>query len=106
MNIQLNSTYIKAKIVHSCIIKYTPDIIVIKKAFWPWQADETESKDNWTLVMKYEAEDGLVHTYSSKCVDRAILQKEFELIKPQIANQDNEYADRLLENAIINGGTK
>jgi hypothetical protein len=106
MDIRLNSTYLKVSIVTSCLIKTTPIKIVTRRAFWFWERDEIEEKDNWTLEMHYKCFEGRPYTYTLSSGDYNQLKTSFDAIMKQISDQDSQYADKLLEEAIINGGTK
>ena len=106
MNIQLVNSFLKAKTVFSCIVKYTPKQEIIKKAFWPWGKSETKEIDTWTLEIKYLGEDDIKYTFTKASTDYNSLKTQFDSVMTQIRDQDNQYADRLLEDAIINGGTK
>lgn len=107
MNLLLNNSYFKVSIVYSCLIRSTPVTRVIKKAFWPWEKDITEEQQSYTLEMDYVQEGtGTRYTYTSKHPDHSVLKTEFDSIMRQIKDQDSQYADKLLEDAIIGGGTK
>lgn len=106
MDLQLNNTYLKVRVVYSTMVKYTPRQEVIKKAFWPWDKDETEEKPSWTLEIDYLSENDLRYSYTSKSDDHSVLQTQFNDVMRQIKDQDSQFADKLLEDAIINGGSK
>ncbi len=106
MNLQVCSSYLKAEIVYSILIKKTPLVIVTNKAFWFWGKDETKTEEGWTLEIDYRGTCGTRFTYSMRHADHAYLQTQFNALMKQIQDQDSQYADKMLEDAIIGGGSK
>jgi hypothetical protein len=106
MDLLLENSYLKVQKVYSLMIKSTPVDNVVKKAIWWWQQDVTETKDSWTLEMEYDRDCGKRFIYTSKCADYSMLKGQFDSIMKQIKDQDSQYADKLLEDAIISGGSK
>ena len=56
--------------------------------------------------MKYLSDDDQELTMKWTCPLKATLEKLHKEIVDQVKDQDNQYVDKLLEDAIINGGTK
>jgi hypothetical protein len=88
------------------MIRYTPETKIIRKAFWPWDKDETETVDQWIVEMHYTEFDGRSYIFTSKSNTEAAAKNVFDSIMKQIVDQDSQYANKLLEDAIINGGSK
>lgn len=106
VNIELNNSFIKARIVHSCIVRYTPETVTTKSGIWPFRKVEKSSKDQWTLEIDYEQIDGARYSFTSKSYDHAYISQKFKDVMRQIKYQDSKFADALLEDAILSGGTK
>lgn len=106
MDLQLSTSYLKAKVVHSCMIKYTPTKKIVRKPFWSLDRDEISQEDGWTLEICYVREDDTQWTYTQSSKDHATLKAQFESVMKQIRDQDSQFTNRLLEEAIINGGSK
>jgi hypothetical protein len=106
MNITIHNTYIKATVVYGCIIEYTPEVKIEKKGVWPWSPTLETKTDKWTLKIDYLREDGKKMIYTAKSENHQVLADLFKDVMNQIRDQDNQFADKALEDAIINGGTK
>src|ERR1019366_6402599 len=106
MNIQTETSYLNVDVVYSCVITSKPIITVVKKSFWPWEKDEIKEEQSWVLTMSYLSSTGERYEYTTRCGDHGVLKTQFDSIMKQIKDQDSSYADKLLEEAIINGGTK
>lgn len=106
MDLQFNNTYIKVQTVYSLSIKFDPIKKVISSPFWSFKAPEYQQEDSWTLTMDYLRSCGDRYIFTSKCKDYTVLKTQYDEIMKQIRDQDSQYANKLLEDAIIGGGTK
>jgi hypothetical protein len=104
MDIQLSTSYLKVQVVYSCMINHTPIKTVVKKGFWPWEKDEVETEDSWTLTLDCLKFDGSRWQFTCKAKTYTDIKEAFDSVMKQIKDQDSSYADKLLEDAIISGG--
>lgn len=105
MDILVESTYLKVDIVYSCLIETEYGKPEVKSTWWKEGKPAIPTKH--TLKMRYSCPDKAgTWSYTAEYGDYTHVKKAFDEIMRQIKDQDSQYADRLLEDAIINGGVK
>lgn len=103
MIINAGDSFLRVKEVFSVTIYNDPKTEVVKSAGWFSKA-ETKEIPGFCLKLKYKSEDGEIYTTSWGCGDKSVLVTLQQEIIKQIKDQEHDYVDRELENAIIGGG--
>ena len=104
MVIKTDDTFLRVKVVHSIVINSVENREIIDNGwFKPKKVIKTTS---YKLTMRFLGEDGNEASTFWTCPVKSTLEKLYKDLVEQVKAQDNDYVDRLLENAIIGGGTK
>ena len=106
MDLYLDGSYINAKDVYSAFLNYRPEKkTVITGRFW-WKKVTEENVSKWEITMSYLS--GASAHADFKCTgsDEKTMRDMFKSLMEQLKTNGAQWADKVLEEAIINGGTK
>lgn len=102
MILKTDDAFLKVKTVKS-INLYTHESDKVTSNGW-LKPKTIQKVVTYSLKINYLDEDGENGTISWTCQDKSPLTKLYNSLVDQIKDNDNQYVDRLLEEAIINGG--
>jgi len=105
MDLYTNKSYISAKEVYAVLMRYAPEKKTTTSGRLWWKKIKVEEIKKWEVEMDYLSNNGCRMTWISSGGDEKALEKTFEELMDQLRAQSTQWADRALENAIINGGT-
>lgn len=105
MDLYLDDSYLNVKEVTSCFLQHKPEKKIIKTGKLWWKETKEEEIPRWQITMQYLSSDGQRYTFTSSSDDYKDMLAKFKNLMEQLKTYGMQWADRALENAIINGGT-
>ena|ERR1035437_1790577 len=106
MDIYLDNTYINAKEVYNVFFNYKPEKKITRTGRLWWKKVKEVNVEKWEIMIEYLNGSGNV----SRCVvtgsNKNLIENDFKNLIEQLKTYGSQWADKALENAIINGGSK
>lgn len=105
MDLYLDGSYINAKEVYSAFFNYRPETkTTVTGRLW-WKKIKTEEVPNWTIAMNYVSGNGQHGTFTCSSGDKNHMEGMFRSLMEQLKANGSQWADRALEQAILNSGS-
>jgi hypothetical protein len=106
MDLYLDHSYINAVSVNSAFLRYNPEKKTTKTGRLWWKKVKVEEIPGWQIAMDYLSPNGNSYTFTSDGKDYNAMLERFKSLMEQLKTYGSQWADKALEEAIINGGTK